>query len=401
MDLDIQATVDEYQIGEDDILVDERTGRPSANWSKLATVVNKVDVKYDFNVPGLLENAFAKEQIYSADTSVTRYAPQPTLNAEFRGVKEALGGQAVMDRFALLFLQLWGYPPPILLLSVTFRRHLFEFLDSVRITHSMIPHYEGGTLGLDHELFQVLTVNPQLLDAEGRPNGRLDLALLWIGHSESSAVPTSGGSVSFIPGESTVDATDVNVPLGSFATVTTPGPNCSGIRIGLKTTSGRIWVCGYDAFTEIFKPPSCALWGPTFDISVWNSLLTYHMEYKRSTAPDIPGSGGDPSTGWVSLLASTDQGNTAQLGLSTCLSTHPSGAITEVKWTIFFETLFDPPATWNVRPFFDSIAVAGDPCPTHTGLPACGGGSCLDQSTGSFLDVDNTNLTIDFIEGIV
>ena len=51
MDLDIQATVDEYQIGEDDILVDERTGRPSANWSKLATVVNKVDVKYDFNVP--------------------------------------------------------------------------------------------------------------------------------------------------------------------------------------------------------------------------------------------------------------------------------------------------------------------------------------------------------------
>ena len=75
-------------------------------------------MKYDFNIPTLLKDTFGREQVYTADKSVERYTAQPAITAEFRGLRTTDGAQAVMDRFALLFLQRWGYPPPILLCSI-------------------------------------------------------------------------------------------------------------------------------------------------------------------------------------------------------------------------------------------------------------------------------------------
>jgi hypothetical protein len=410
---------DETALDEHDVLVDPQTRRPIANWSKLATVVNRVDIKYDYNVPSLVPEDFAKRQIYSADSSLGRYAAQPSINEEFRGVRSFdTHTQDLLDRFALLFLQIWGYPPPILLLSVTFRRHLFEFLDSVSVTHAMIPHYEDGELGIDRERFVVLTVNPQLMDADGRPLGRIDLALLWLGHTETSAAPTSGGVVSFIPGESTVDATDVPVPLGGSATVTVPGSNSTQIRIGLKSNSHRTFLCYGSYYQELFSPPSCVYGGARVDYSVINTQNVYRVRYKRTTAPDQEGTGGDPSTGWVTLL-STTQGNLGVLIENGCAQAvygeppgsppYPDVPPSVVNWTHFFDNLYDPPAGWNVRVNFDSVNVASGGCPINPATKAygnCGGqifgyGSCSDAEISSALCYDVKNLTLDFIEGIV
>src|SRR5262249_20202805 len=85
------AETDEFALNEADILVDPQTGRPIANWSKLGTVVNRVDLKYDYNVAGLVADDFARRQVYTADASYQRYSAQPSITEEFRGLRSASG----------------------------------------------------------------------------------------------------------------------------------------------------------------------------------------------------------------------------------------------------------------------------------------------------------------------
>src|SRR5437867_914237 len=95
------ALVDEYLITDDDILVDPTTALPMANWSNLGTVVNKVDIRYDFN-EATKRSDFSRRQVYTATKSVDRYSAQPAVIADFRGIHTSSGGQAIIDRFALL-----------------------------------------------------------------------------------------------------------------------------------------------------------------------------------------------------------------------------------------------------------------------------------------------------------
>jgi hypothetical protein len=398
----LASGVDEYAIDEHDIIADPTTGLPAVTWSNLGTVVNKVDVSYDFNEPTKL-NDYSRRRFYTAETSVNRYTAQPPLTGTFRGIHTSLGGSAILDRLALLYLQRWGYPPPILIFSVTYRRHVFEALDTIRITHAKIANCLDGTMGLTNELFEILSVNPVW-----GLQGRLDIQAVWIGAIERSAVPVSGGTLSLVPGESTVDATDTNIPFGTSITLTTPGAACTQIRVGLKSLSYRTWQCFYDDYilnnpTKDTSPVCNVFLGNFFDRQTFNTTVTYHMDYKKSTAPDAPG-GGNPANGWVELLASSERGNTSRTGYDTCGD--PATLPAEDIWTHFFGTVDEPllgvPSIFNVKIFFDAITTAGDPC---TGAHAnCGGLApvgCFSQLTASNLEADVQRMTADFIEAIV
>lgn len=397
---DIVAAENLSVLTDDDLVVDPSTALPQANWSKLGTVVNRVDISYDYNVAGLLPNTFARRQIYSATTSVQRYTAQPSILLECRGLRSSLGAQAVLDRLALIFLQRWGYPPPILLCSVPFRQHLVESGDHIYLSSSVIVNPETGRVGLDNERFEVLTVSPQFLDALGRPNGRLDLALLWVGNAESSAAPTSGGILSLIPGETTISNTDVNIPFASSATVTTPGPACNQFRIGLKGLNYLMWSVSWMTYLSI--EGTCYENTAVGEQLLFNTQITYHLEYKVSTAPDAPGSGGDPSTGWVTLLGSTSLGNTSLVSYGLCGA--GASAPGEQVWTHYFPSPGGAPAVYNIKAFFDSALL--QPAPTDYGLHGisritCGQLPCPDIFLTEFVSIDQRSMTIDFIEGIV
>jgi hypothetical protein len=385
---------DEFSLTEDSIIEDPITALPLASWSSEGTVVNKVDIRYDWNQTDF-RNDFSRRQIYSAAKSVKRYAAQPSLSADFRGVHTALGGQAVLDRFALLYMQRWGYPPPILQCSLPYRRHMFEPGDVVTVTHSKIPNRVTGTMGLVNERFEVINIAPRW-----GIQGRLDLTLLWIGVIEQSAVPVSSGALSLIPGESTVDPSDLDIPFGSSVTLTTP-TSCSAIRVGLKSLNYRVWRLLYDIYgNELVsggKEPvfECRLQGQAYDEISFNTKLAYHLQYKRSTAPDAPGTDDDPITGWVTFPSETERGTVSQFSIAGCSSVASLPA--EDMWTEFLDNI--PPSTYNVRPFFDGVTEQGDPYPApHVD---CGTLGCADTYLSSSLSAELHRMTVDFIEAIV
>jgi hypothetical protein len=405
------TSVDEFAITEDDIIVDPASGLPMASWSNLGTVVNKIDAQYDFNETDHPLD-FSKRQIWDAVASIDRYSAQPPLSIELRGVHTDAGGQEILDRFALLYLQRWGYPPPILTLSITYRRHLFEALDTVRVTHAKIHNPISGVLGLDAERMEIISLTPRWATPGGGMLGRLELMLIWIGAIESSAVPVSRGTLSLVPGESTIDATDTNIPFASSITLTTPGDPCTAFRIGLKALNYRVWRCFFDdtAFTVHGKDiePTCDTYaGNFYSSNVYNTTCTYHLEYKVDSAPDAPG-GGNPAMGWVELLPSADRGNTSFFTAADCNAS--PGVPAEDTWAHYFSSilgagegsrLLSAPAVYNVNIFFDSVTTQGDPCPiSHSNCAGLGIG-CLSTYTGSLLQTDQIRMTGDYIESIV
>ena len=386
---------DEYAIADEDILVDLATGLPMARWSNQGTVINKIDVRYNWN-EAAHRNDFGIRQLFSGETSVTRYAVQPALTIDCRGIHTALVGQTILNRFAVIYLQRWGYPPPILACSVTYRRHMFQALDTLRVTHAQIPNCITAKMGLTNERFEVISVNTRW-----GIQGGLDLVLLWIGAIEPSAVPIPSDALTLVPGESTVDATDINIPLASSATGTTPVA-CNKIRIGLKGLNYRLWrlhwnVIGLGPPPSKSEPAECVAQGTSYDSRVYNSRITYHIDYKTAAAPDTPGTPGNPATGWIPFVASTLRGNTSLFAAAGCGA---SPAVPgEDSWTEFRdEILPGAPAVYNVRVFFDSLTVQGDPHPAPH--QDCGTPGCADTYVSSQLVTDQIRMTINYVEAI-
>ncbi|HVE26925.1 MAG TPA: hypothetical protein VNC22_16060, partial [Sporichthya sp.] len=99
------AVDSEFTISDADILADPRTGMAQHQWSLGPTIRNKIDLLYDFNVSGLKVNDYGRRQVYTADASVVKVGTMPAIGMTLRGVKTSLGGQALMDKLALGFLQ--------------------------------------------------------------------------------------------------------------------------------------------------------------------------------------------------------------------------------------------------------------------------------------------------------
>lgn len=416
-DIFIIASTDDYQLDEQVILTDPSTGLPLGGWLRDATVRNKAVVFFDFNVPGMVKDGFGARQLYTADRSVERHLAQELIEGEFRGVRSALGGQTLLDQWAVRYFQRWGYPPPLLRLSTVYLKHPLELLDSVRVTHSKIKNPITGLLGLTRERFEVLDVTPHFLT-----DGRLDLLLLWTGAIEASPAPI-GVSSGLIPATTTLDDTDAAVPLGGNVQRTT-APNTKTFRIGLKGSRWRWWsgqqrIYADRDFSQEKFPSHCAQMihsecgDPVnrYNNWVYNAVVGYAVDYKTANAPNVTGTGDDPTTGWIEIL-NTTRGNTAVFASNTCKTapTQPATPAEDV-WTALSYTPERGPDTYAIRVRHLSHTHAGAPgagtdCTnTHTETPfnlltgdAAGCGHCPREFLGNTNQEERSELTLDFLE---
>ncbi len=390
------ATVNQPAITADDILSDA-DGQPICQWSDYSSIVNKVDIKFDFNDPALVKDDHARRRVYVADRSKADYLQQMPVTHELRGVRTVYAAQALTDAMILTYFQRWGVPPPALRLSLRYAMHLLEPGDRIPVTHPLIENKLTGQIGLRNEWFEVVSISPfWVLD------GHVEAVLLWVGAIETSPVPTST-LVNLVPGIATLDGTDIPVPLSGSATFTTAS-GIKSLRVGLKAVAQRAWRCTF-AVQHLEGPKggggSCQPAGTVDLYNTYRGSWTYRMEYKTTGAPDAAGSGGNPTTGWVELLASKTVGGVALYGAGGCGGGMP-GLPPEEAWTEFFETLGGSPATYNVKVFWTAVGTASSPCsgydPDVCNVDIfCDGTGTL---AGSTLDVDNKSFTIDYQEGL-
>jgi hypothetical protein len=341
-------------------------------------------------------NDYGRRQVYTADASVVKVGTMPAIGMTLRGVKTSLGGQALMDKLALGFLQRWGYTPPMLRLAVTYRKHVWEILDSLRVTSSLIKNPISGVLGLRNERFEILDISPSWLT-----EGKLNLLLMWTGAIESSAVPTSSGGMLLVPGICTSTDTDQAITLTGSVTFTTAA-STSSLTIGFKGQNYRVWSCAFNAayFVEgqgKGDPGQCQCCTVSYINLSYTTQVTYHIEYKTSGAPDAAGSGSNPTTGWVTLKGTTSRGGVNLYGNRNCVTQYDFPSVPpEDFWTETFGALGASPATYNVKVFYDAVGVQASPC-TGFSDDTCSTSPCTGGSlASSTLITDVSGLTVDY-----
>jgi hypothetical protein len=125
------------------------------------------------------------------------------------------------------------------------------------------------------------------------------------------------------------------------------------------------------------------------------------MEYKTASAPNSPGSGGNPATGWVELLPSTTRGAVAQYAARDCKPTDEHPPVPgEDFWSHLFESPGAAPNQYNIRIFWTAVGQQANPCsamnPDICNTGGCTGGSLAE----SVLHTDQLSFTCDYVESI-
>lgn len=189
---------------------------------------------------------------------------------------------------------------------------------------------------------------------------------------------------------------------GGSASVTTAA-STSKLNLTLKSQCYRHWECIFNVkISDGAKSPTCIDGGQSYVDRSYTDGLTYHIDYKTSGAPDSAGTGGDPTTGWVALKASTTRGAVALYDSKDCFGTAQTpGVPAQDIWTEGFPVLGGSPATYNIKVFFDSVSTQADPC-SALGAAKCSDASvpCTGALASSALITDQKSMTIDAIESI-
>jgi hypothetical protein len=176
--------------------------------------------------------------------------------------------------------------------------------------------------------------------------------------------------------------------------------------IGLKRTTYRHWRCQFS--NQVFhpgsgkgQPPTC---GPDVTVAYvdrsYTGQVQYRLEYKTTAAPDSPGTGSDPTTGWVQLKASTTRGTVALHNQKTCFASPQTPVFpSEDFWSESVEVLGAAPNTYDIKAFYQSATHQADPCP---GLSPsmCTSGECPGFLTDNDLIAEVKTMSIDYVTSI-
>lgn len=134
---------------EEDQEMDEDTISSYPKWSVDGNrVVNRIEVQWDYDET---TNQFLRLSTSQDDDSINDYGESPVLKYSFKGIKEDLDGEELIDRFMVRLLARLAFPTPEISFKTQIDKSLFTIGDKARILSSQIPSPEG-TLEFANEL---------------------------------------------------------------------------------------------------------------------------------------------------------------------------------------------------------------------------------------------------------
>lgn len=135
------AILDRARFVEEDDIIDEDTITKFPKWSiDGAKVTNVIEVNWDFNEGTGL---FQERDTYNDSASIATFGEQAALKLNFKGIKTASNGQALVDDFVERLLARLSLPAPEVQLNTHIDKSLQTIGDKVYVESTKIPAADG------------------------------------------------------------------------------------------------------------------------------------------------------------------------------------------------------------------------------------------------------------------
>jgi hypothetical protein len=103
-------------------------------------IVNQIQVDWDYDED---TGQFQNRSAYTDDDSISAYGLKTPLNFQFKGIKEDLAGQDLVDAFANALLSRLSFPTPEISCTTHIAKSLLNIGDKTRLETSQIPNSTG------------------------------------------------------------------------------------------------------------------------------------------------------------------------------------------------------------------------------------------------------------------
>jgi hypothetical protein len=135
------AILDRARFVEEDDIIDENTVTKFPKWAiDGAKVTNQIEINWGFNEG---TGQFEKRTFFSDAASIAAYGDQTPLIFSFKGIKTALGGQALVDDFGGRLLARLSVPTPEVQINTQIDKSLQTIGDKAYLVSSKIPAADG------------------------------------------------------------------------------------------------------------------------------------------------------------------------------------------------------------------------------------------------------------------
>lgn len=143
------AILDKARFVEETDIIDEGTITKFPKWSIDGTkVTNRVEVSWDYEQG---TNVYQKRDIYEDADSIALYGAQTPLKFSFKGIKEDLDGQNLVDDFGTRLVARLATPTPEITINTHIDKSLQTIGDKAYLQSSKIPAADG-TLNFGSDL---------------------------------------------------------------------------------------------------------------------------------------------------------------------------------------------------------------------------------------------------------
>lgn len=111
-------------------------------------IVNKIIIKWDYNEG---TNKYQQSSEFKDEDSITFFGEKPAITYSFKGVKQSLGGSAIVQNRGQRYLNRLSSPRGEISLEATLGSFVLNVGDSVLLTHRYLPK-QGAGLGISDQL---------------------------------------------------------------------------------------------------------------------------------------------------------------------------------------------------------------------------------------------------------
>jgi len=143
------AALDQIDLTASVTEINENTTTRTPSWSISSDkVVNQLEFKWNYSEA---TDTFSRTSVFTDSNSITDFGAKSPLKMEFKGVRAASGGEAIISDRASRLLARLATPKATIKTQTFFKNAEIQVGDNVDLVHRFVPQ-EGGGLGINARL---------------------------------------------------------------------------------------------------------------------------------------------------------------------------------------------------------------------------------------------------------